>query len=92
MPVRDALDIGVVTVVKLAVLPRAAAGIAATLGATGAVLGAVVVVCALPAAPSAFVLAGRMGGDTRLMASITGIQTVLAIVTVPLVFRVTVGL
>ncbi|MGL5930702.1 MAG: AEC family transporter [Dermatophilaceae bacterium] len=90
--VRDALDIGVVTVVKLAVLPLAAAGIAAALGATGAVLGAVVIVCALPSAPSAFVLAGRMGGDTRLMASITGIQTVLAIVTVPLVIRVTVGL
>ncbi|MGL5864155.1 MAG: AEC family transporter, partial [Phycicoccus sp.] len=90
--VRDAVDIGIVTVVKLAVLPLAAGGIAIGLGATGAVLGAVVIVCALPSAPSAFVLAGRMGGDTRLMASITGVQTVLAIVTVPLVIDLVVGL
>ncbi|MGL5818911.1 MAG: AEC family transporter [Phycicoccus sp.] len=90
--VRDAVDIGVVTVIKLAMLPLAAAGIAVSLGVTGAVLGAVVIVCALPSAPSAFVLAGRMGGDTRLMASITGVQTVLAIVTVPLVIEAVAGL
>jgi malonate transporter len=82
---RDVLDIGVSTILKLIVLPAAAAAIAIPLGATGATLASIVLICAVPTAPSAYVLASRMGGDTRLMASITGTQTILAVVTLPVV-------
>lgn len=81
---RDLLDITIATVLKLAVLPMIAMATAIALGLSGATLASVVLICAVPTAPSAYVLALRMGGDTRLMAAITGIQTVLAVVTMPL--------
>ncbi|HCB58312.1 MAG TPA: AEC family transporter [Arthrobacter bacterium] len=80
---RDILDIGVATILKLAALPAAAAALAIPLGATGATLTSIVLICAIPTAPSAYVLATKMGGDTRLMASITGTQTILAVATLP---------
>lgn len=86
---RDTLDISVAAVLKLIVLPLAAAGIAIPLGVTGATLASIVLICAIPTAPSAYVLAGRMGGDTRLMASITGVQTILAVATLPAILALT---
>ncbi|MBT2533355.1 AEC family transporter [Arthrobacter sp. ISL-48] len=86
---RDTLDIGVATVLKLIVLPLAAAAIAVPLGVTGVTLASIVLICAVPTAPSAYVLASRMGGDTRLMASITGTQTILAIATLPAILALT---
>lgn len=80
---RDAIDVGLAAILKLVVLPLAAAAIAIPLGATGATLSTIVLICAIPTAPSAYVLASRMGGDTRLMASITGAQTILALATLP---------
>lgn len=86
---RDILDIGIASMLKLAALPLAAAGIAIALGVHGAALVSVVLICAVPTAPSAYVLASRMGGDTRLMASITGTQTVIAIATMPAILTLT---
>lgn len=40
--------------------------------------------CALPTAPNAYIMARQMGGDAPLMASLITVQTLLAIVTVPL--------
>lgn len=81
---RDVLDIGVATIFKLTVLPAAAVALAIPLGLTGVTLTSIVLICATPTAPSAYVLAVKMGGDTRLMASITGIQTILAVATLPI--------
>lgn len=80
---RDAIDVTLVAALKLVVLPIAAAAIAIPLGLAGATLSSVVLICAIPTAPSAYILANRMGGDTRLMASITGTQTIFAAGTVP---------
>ncbi|KNY07361.1 AEC family transporter [Microbacterium sp. GCS4] len=85
---RDLLDIGIAVLLKLLVLPALAVLVAAALGIEDVVLSAVVVIAAVPTAPSAYVLARRMGGDHRLMASITGVQTVAALVTVPLALAV----
>lgn len=82
---RDILDIGVAAFLKLIALPAAAASLAIALGASGAALTIIVLICAIPTAPSAYVLAARMGGDTRLMASITGTQTILSVATLPTV-------
>ena len=65
-------------------VPLTAGATAHALGAEGALLASIVLICAVPTAPSSYVLASRMGGDTRLMASITGVQTLLAIVTLPI--------
>jgi hypothetical protein len=40
-----------------------------------------VMFAALPTAPSAYILAQQLGGDVRLMAAITTLQTVLAALT-----------
>lgn len=85
---RDALDIGMASMLKLVALPLAAGAIAHAVGVTGAALASVVIICALPTAPSAYILATRMGGDSRLMASITGVQTILATATLPAVLTV----
>ena len=39
---------------------------------------------ALPTAPSAYILARQMGGDAELLAGMLTLQTVLAVVTLPL--------
>lgn len=80
---RDLLDIALASGLKLLALPLAAGAIARALGAEGPLLTSIVLICAVPTAPSAYVLASRMGGDTRLMASITGVQTLLAVLTLP---------
>ncbi len=81
---RDVLDIGVATLLKLMILPLAATAIAHALQVEGVLLSVIVLITAVPTAPSATVLAGRMGGDVRLIASITAAQTILAVVTLPL--------
>ena len=79
----DLLDIALTSGLKLVALPLGAGALAHALGAEGALLTSIVLICAVPTAPSSYVLASRMGGDTRLMAAITGVQTLLAILTVP---------
>ncbi|WP_406250277.1 AEC family transporter [Microbacterium sp. M] len=83
--IRDLLDVGVASLLKLGVLPLVAVSTAIALGVHGSSLVSIVLISAVPTAPSATILAARMGGDVRLMASITGSQTVLAMATMPLV-------
>lgn len=80
---RDLLDISLASVLKLVAVPWAAASIAIAMGISGTPLAAIVLITAVPTAPSATVLAARMGGDTRLMASITAVQTILSVITLP---------
>ncbi|MEU8265384.1 AEC family transporter [Micromonospora sp. NPDC048999] len=86
---RDVLDILSASALKLIALPLAAVAIATALGASGATLTSIAIICAAPTARSAYVLATRMGGDTHLMASITGAQTLLSIATLPFIVGVT---
>lgn len=81
----DLLNISIATTLKLVVLPATALTIALSLDVGGTALTSVVLICAVPAAPSAYVLASRMGGDTRLIAGITGIETLAAVATMPLI-------
>lgn len=48
--------------------------------------GLVIIFFALPTAPSAYILARQMGGDSQLMAGIITMQTLLAALSLPLVF------
>lgn len=85
---RDLLDVTIASVLKLIVLLLLAISNAIPLGVSGAALTSIVLICAVPAAPSAYILAARMGGDTRLIATITGVQTLLAAATMPLMLAV----
>lgn len=88
---RDVLHIAVTSALKLAVLPIGVGALASTLGISGVMLASVVIITAIPTPPTTYVLASRMGGDTRLMASLIGSQTVLAMLTLPVILPVATG-
>lgn len=81
---KDAGVLALTSAVKLGLVPFIAFAVATALGVQGTALTAVLILTALPTAPSAYVLAVKMGGDTKLMSSLSGVQTVLALVTMPL--------
>jgi predicted permease len=72
------------TVLKLLVLPACAWLIASALGVSGIYRECAVLFAALPAAPTAFILASRMGGDGPLVARILTVQILIAAATLPL--------
>jgi predicted permease len=72
------------TALKLLALPVCAWLIASMLGVSGLYREAAVVFAALPAAPTSYILASRMGGDGPLVARILTVQIVLAAATLPM--------
>lgn len=88
---RDAAHIAVTSVLKLALLPIGVGALASALGISGVMLTSVVIIAAIPTPPTTYVLASRMGGDTRLMASLIGAQTCLAMLTLPVIIPLATG-
>ncbi len=80
----QARPITVSTVIRLVVMPATALALAHLVRLRGEAAVVALVFLALPTASSAYVLARRLGGDPPLMASITAVQTGLALATVPL--------
>lgn len=78
-----ALALAVSAALKLVLSPLLALLAALAAGLDGAAAGTVVLFAALPPAPSAFILARRLGGDHELMAAVITVQTILAAVTLP---------
>ncbi len=76
------------SVLKLLVMPLLVAGLATLLGVSGPAMVAAVICAAVPGAPSSFILARQLGGDAPLMAGITTVQTVAALITMPLMLWV----
>jgi predicted permease len=74
----------VASVLKLAVMPALAIGIGLVLGARGTPLAVIACCASVPTASSAYVLARQMSGDTGLMAEILAVETVLAMLTMPI--------
>lgn len=72
------------TAVKLLAVPAVAYVVAHLLGVEGIYYAAVLVLAALPTASSAYILAVRMRGDGELVASITLVNMIGAIATLPL--------
>ncbi|QFU16649.1 AEC family transporter [Microvirga thermotolerans] len=69
---------------KLLVLPATAVVLARLAGVTGDDLTVTVVASSVPSASAAYVLARQMGGNAPLMAEILTLQTLLAMVSMPL--------
>jgi predicted permease len=72
------------TVLKLAVMPLIAVGLGVLLGLSGTNLAVIACCASVPSASNAYVLARQMGGDAPLMAQILTMETLLAIVTMPM--------
>jgi len=80
----DVLDVAISSIAGMIIMPLGGYLIASALGVDGLLLLCIVLVTALPVAPSAVILAGRLGGDVPRIAAITGAQTVLCVITIPL--------
>ncbi len=72
-------------VLKLAVMPAIAVGLALSFGLSGPPLAAVAIASCVPSAPGAYILARQMGGDAPLYAHLLTVQTLVALLTIPLV-------
>lgn len=70
---------------KLLTVPLLALGVAFVLGLEATSSAILVIFAALPTAPSAYILARQLGGNAELMAGMITGQTLLALVTLPLV-------
>ncbi|MTV37340.1 AEC family transporter [Duganella radicis] len=76
--------LGLTSALKLLLLPLLAAKVCLLFAVSAPVALAACFYCALPTAPNAYIMARQMGGDTRLMAALITLQTLLAALTVPL--------
>ncbi len=72
------------SVAKLVVFPVLTLGLARLLGLEGMMVQVAILLAALPTATSAYILARQLGGDASLMAAIISGQTLLAMITLPL--------
>jgi predicted permease len=75
------------SILKLLVMPVIAAGIGYFLGFELLLVQVMILLAALPTATSAYILARQLGGDAPLMAGIISGQTLLAVLSIPLVLN-----
>jgi predicted permease len=75
----------IATVFKLALMPAMAIGLGILFGLSGINLAVVAICSSVPSASNAYVLARQMGGDAPLVAQILTVQTLLAVLTMPIV-------
>ena len=73
------------SLVQFLLKPLATAGLILLSGLTGVAAGVLVIAFMTPTAPSAYILARQLGGDTETMASIITLQTLLAFAVMPLI-------
>jgi malonate transporter and related proteins len=81
---RPSVPAAVGVLLKLVLMPVLAIALALWFGLSGTSLVIVAACSAVPASPSAYVLARQMGGDAPLLAQIITLQTILAAITMPL--------
>jgi predicted permease len=71
------------TLLRLVVMPAVTIGLAFATGLTGMVFHVAVICASAPVATSAYILARQLGGDSKLMASIITLTTLLSLITIP---------
>ncbi|SFR49345.1 hypothetical protein SAMN05216203_0870 [Marinobacter daqiaonensis] len=76
------------SVAKLVVFPALTLGLAMLLGMEGLLVQVAILLAALPTATSSYILARQLGGDAPLMAAIISGQTLLGMITLPLLLGI----
>lgn len=69
---------------KLVIFPVLTLGLALAMGMSGPLVQVVILLAALPTATSSYILARQLGGDAPLMAAIISGQTLLGMISLPL--------
>ena len=77
------------SLLRLLLMPVFAIGFALALGADRVALAVVAIAAATPTATSGYVLARQLGGDAPFMANLIAAQTLLAVITMPLIMWLT---
>ncbi|WP_370044465.1 MULTISPECIES: AEC family transporter [Salipiger] len=72
------------SLLRLMAMPALGAGVAMIFGLDGVEALVLVVFMAIPTAPTAYVLTRQLGGDGTLMAGLVTLQTLAAVLTIPL--------
>jgi len=67
-------------------LPTLAIGVALLLGISGTPLAIAVISASVPTATSSYILARQLGGDAPLAANLIAMQTVLSLITMPVIW------
>ncbi|MCP3853039.1 MAG: AEC family transporter [Gammaproteobacteria bacterium] len=80
--------IAVSSIVQFGLKPLVSALLIYHTGLTGVSAGVVIIIFMTPTAPSAYILARQLGGDTETMASIITFQTLLAFLIMPLIAQI----
>ena len=83
--------IAVSSVVQFGLKPATAVVLIAGVGLSGVAAAVVLVALMAPTAPSAYILARQLGGDTETMASIITFQTLLAFIAMPVIATMVLG-
>ncbi|HGY3146584.1 TPA: AEC family transporter [Morganella morganii] len=81
----SALKISLNSVVRLCIMPLLAIAVAAVTGLAQLEYQLFVIFFAIPTAPTAYILSRQLGGDSQLMAGIITFQTMVAVLTLPVV-------
>ncbi|TLP38568.1 AEC family transporter [Arcobacter arenosus] len=79
------LELVLASFLKLLIMPIVMFVIARLFGLEGILLSLLLIFGSMPTAPSSFILARQLGGDSRLMASIITLQTLVSLLTVSIV-------
>lgn len=86
------LELVLASFYKLLLMPFLMYCIAKAFSLEGILLALVLIFASMPTAPSSFILARQLGGDSRLMASIITLQTLLSLFTVSAILWLLQGL
>ena len=82
---RAGLRTFVFSLMRLLIMPLIAVALGLVLGADRVTLSIIAIAAGVPTATNGYILARQLGGDAPLMANLIAVQTVLAILTLPLV-------
>lgn len=80
---RPQLSHGIAVILKLAAMPLLTLGIGHLMGLSGTAMAVSVIAASVPTATGSYILARQMGGNAPLMAEITTLQTLAALLTLP---------
>lgn len=81
----SALKIGFNSALRLCLMPLLAIAVAAVTGLNDLEYHLFVIFFAIPTAPTAYILSRQLGGDSQLMAGIITFQTMVAVLTLPVI-------
>ncbi|MEN3793216.1 AEC family transporter [Fulvimarina sp. MAC3] len=85
---RDVTAFGQLAVVRLLLMPCAAAAVAYLFGLGATETAVLIIFASVPTAPTAYVLTRQLGGDGPFMAGVITSQTLVSVLTIPLMLAV----